>query len=116
MIKKELESHGHVVIEADNGITGLCKVMDEEVDLLILDYYLLPDSEGSDVVRLLRAMEKGRNLPLIMIFARSPAVDTLQLMREWNDAGTVGKLLKPFGPLNPRELSALIADFAAQRS
>src|SRR5690606_41911339 len=52
-IRRVLERHGYVVLEAGTGTEGLTAVMQEKLDALILDVNL-PDMRGFDIVRLLR--------------------------------------------------------------
>ncbi len=61
LVKRVLQSRGYHVLEAKNGLEGLQVAKDQEVDLILLDINL-PDIDGYEVARRLRASE---NLKLI---------------------------------------------------
>jgi DNA-binding response OmpR family regulator len=61
-----LQSAGFDVIVADNGISGLEKVMHEEPDLLLLDI-LLPKKDGLEVLNEIRRNPKTAKLPVIIL-------------------------------------------------
>ncbi len=117
-LKKGLEALGHRVVTPEGGIATLCRAMDEEFDLLIIAY-LMKYELGAEVVRLLRAMEKGRDLPVLMLLTKSADAEANRKMYEWNDTNVIGKLRKHFSLLKPfslRELTALITQFSVRQS
>jgi two-component system KDP operon response regulator KdpE len=79
--------HYHVVI-AGNGGNALRAVADEQPDLVILDLRL-PDLEGVDVIRRLRA---GTPVPIIVLSDRAGSRDKVDAL----DAGADDYVTKPF--------------------
>ena len=73
-INDTLKFHGHTVLEAQNGQQGLEIAHREQPDLLILDI-MLPDPDGFEILKKIR--ETDRQLPIIMLTARSQESDKL---------------------------------------
>ncbi|MBR4915882.1 MAG: response regulator transcription factor [Fibrobacter sp.] len=89
-----LKSSGFDVNAFDCG-----KSMDEAVkacvpDLFILDI-MLPGEDGLSILKRLRAQENTRNVPVIMITAKSSELDKVKGL----DAGADDYIAKPFGVL-----------------
>lgn len=61
-------------------------------DLILLDI-MLPGEDGLSVLKRLRANEATRNLPVIMVTAKSSEIDTVKGL----DAGADDYITKPFG-------------------
>ncbi|MBO5056635.1 MAG: response regulator transcription factor [Lachnospiraceae bacterium] len=61
-------------------------------DLLLLDI-MLPDADGLDIVKKLRQSVNGRNLPIIMVTAKTTEIDKVKGL----DTGADDYLTKPFG-------------------
>lgn len=61
-----LESDGFAVDTADNGITGIEKVMRTNPDLVLLDV-LLPKKDGFEVLSEIRRNPKTAKLPVIIL-------------------------------------------------
>ena len=93
-IRRVLERHGYVVLEAGTGTEGLTAVMQEKVDALILDVNL-PDMSGFDIVRLLRDDHQNRLLPVIHVSAAS--IMTGDIITGL-DAGADAYLIHPVDP------------------
>jgi len=76
LIKLQTELAGYkTVVEAD-GLNGLRAVAREKPDLVILDI-MLPGQSGLDVCRKIKAAAETRDIPVIMISARSEEVDVI---------------------------------------
>ena len=56
-----LQEDNHTVIEAEQGLLGLKKLIDNEIDLIILDIQM-PVMDGLTVAAIIRAAEAGKNL------------------------------------------------------
>lgn len=69
LIEETLKFEGFEVLKAYNGVEGLKKAREENPDLVLLDL-LLPDIDGFDITRLLRADESTRALPIIIFTAK----------------------------------------------
>lgn len=92
-----LRRDGYSVLTAHDGREALELARRKHPDLIVLDL-LLPELDGTDVCRLLRAESQ---VPIIMLTARSTDDDKLRGL----DLGADDYLTKPF---NPRELMARI--------
>jgi DNA-binding response OmpR family regulator len=92
-----LKRDGYSVLAAYDGQEALDTARRKQPDLIVLDL-LLPELDGTDVCRLLRAESR---VPIIMLTARSTDEDKLLGL----DIGADDYLTKPF---NPRELVARV--------
>jgi len=92
-----LKRDGYSVLAAYNGEEALDVARRKQPDLIVLDL-LLPELDGIDVCRLLRAESK---VPIIMLTARSTDDDKLLGL----NLGADDYVTKPF---NPRELVARV--------
>ncbi len=88
-IKKFLEMQQYVVSVAHDGNQGLEKAMTEEVDLIILDINL-PGMDGFVLCKMLR--ENGKNMPVLMLTARSKQAEMVRGL----NLGADDYLVKPF--------------------
>jgi DNA-binding response OmpR family regulator len=95
MLTEYLGKAGFHVMHAENGAQGLALHEREPVHLVILDL-MLPDSDGLEICRQIRARS---NTPLLMLTARGDPVDRVVGL----EMGADDYLPKPF---EPRELVA----------
>ena len=86
-----LEHGGYDTVLAGDGAEGLHLFEDRRPDLVVLDGNL-PDMDGIEVCRRLRATEAGRDVPVLMCTVRS-ALDRVSAGLE---AGATDYVLKPF--------------------
>lgn len=72
LLKRILCSFGYGVLEAQNGMDGLQIIEKEEVGLILLDINL-PDIDGYEVIRRLRANQRAElaKTPVIVISANA---------------------------------------------
>jgi len=89
-------SSGYKVRRAESVGAAQEAIRSELPDLVILDW-MLPDRGGIDLLRDLRAQERTRSLPVIMLTAKSAETDRVAGL----DAGADDYVVKPF---SPREL------------
>ena len=89
-------SSGYKVRRAETVGAAQEAIRSELPDLVILDW-MLPDRGGIDLLRDLRAHERTRGLPVIMLTAKSAETDRVAGL----DAGADDYVVKPF---SPREL------------
>lgn len=89
-LEKGLREEGYSVDVAHDGPGGLMKAHVYDYDLLILDV-MLPGMSGLEIIRELRAREKGT--PALMLTARDAREDVVMGL----DAGADDYLAKPFG-------------------
>jgi DNA-binding response OmpR family regulator len=96
-----LTKSGYVVSMAADGVTALEMAKETEPDLVLLDL-MLPELDGLSVCRALR---EQRNVPIIMLTARTGEVDKIVGL----DAGADDYVTKPFslGELLARVRAAL---------
>ncbi len=73
LITKYLLSEGFDVLTASDGPSGLQKALSQPIDLVVLDV-MLPGLDGFEVLKALRVQ---RDVPVIMLTARTEEIDTL---------------------------------------
>jgi len=74
LIRAFLTKIGFEVLEANDGLDGLQKARSENPDLIILDV-MLPKLDGFKFSRLLKFDESHRNIPILMLTAKSDEKD-----------------------------------------
>jgi DNA-binding response OmpR family regulator len=89
LLKKFFEKNGYIVEEADEGEKGLEEIFVNEYDCVLLDLNL-PNLDGVEIAR--RVREKGIEVPLVMLTARSQLYNKL----EGFDMGADDYITKPF--------------------
>ena len=91
LLHYNLEKDGYDVALASDGEEALMLVEERLPDLVILDW-MLPKVSGIEVCRRLRSRPESRNLPVIMLTARSEESDRIRGL----DTGADDYLTKPF--------------------
>lgn len=89
MLTRVLSYEGFSVDEAPDGATALATLRAGKPDLVLLDL-LLPDMDGVDLCREMRA--DGERLPILMLTARDTVTDRI----DGFEAGADDYLVKPF--------------------
>ena len=100
LVRYNLEQAGFRVIEAQEGEDALRKVTSEGPALVILDL-MLPQGDGLEVCRILRARAETAALPIVMLTAKAAEVDRVLGL----EFGADDYVTKPF---SPRELVARV--------
>lgn len=95
-----LERQGFQIAAADNGKQGLAKAQEESPDLILLDV-MMPDIDGFEVARRLRAIEATADIPIIFFTAKTQVEDKVAGF----ELGADDYLTKP---VHPKELSARV--------
>jgi two-component system, OmpR family, phosphate regulon response regulator PhoB len=95
LCRVNLQLGGMEVFEADNGVAALEVVAREQPDLVLLDL-MMPELDGWHVARQLASSEETRDLPIVVLSARSERQD----IERAHEAGALGYVLKPFDPLS----------------
>ena len=85
------ESEGFSVRSAENGEEGLLLISEEAPDLILLDW-MLPGVSGIEICRRLKARSETRNIPVIMLSARSEDVDKVRGL----ETGADDYVVKPY--------------------
>ena len=86
-----LQAKGYEIISAYDGEEGLKLAKEEKPDLIILDV-MMPKINGYKICRLLKYDAKYKNIPIIMVTARSQ--DNYKLIGE--ETGANEYITKPF--------------------
>jgi len=97
-LQDDLELEGYEVEVVDDGKTALCRILQGEFDLIVLDI-MLPGMDGFEVCR--EARMKGSRTPIIMLTAKGQEVDRVVGL----ELGADDYVTKPF---SRRELIARI--------
>jgi two-component system, OmpR family, phosphate regulon response regulator PhoB len=108
LIAFNLEHAGHKVLRASSAEAAQQWIRQALPDLILLDW-MLPGQSGIELARRLRADERTRLIPLIMLTARGDESDKITGL----DAGADDYMTKPF---SPRELQARIKAVLRRRA
>ena len=99
LCRVNLQRAGHEVIEASNGKAGLELARGLAPDVVVLDV-MLPNVDGLTLLSDLAASEATRDIPVIMLTAKTQLEDRRKAWR----AGCTEYLTKPFSPIELVEL------------
>lgn len=91
LLRYNLERAGYRVLAATDGEEALLVASEETPDLVLLDW-MLPQLSGIEVCRRLRGRQETRNVPIVMLTARSEEADRIRGL----DTGADDYLTKPF--------------------
>ncbi len=108
LIVANLARAGHTVIKAADAETAQRIVHEALPDLILLDW-MLPGMPGIELARRLRADERTRAIPIIMLTARADEADKVAGL----EIGADDYITKPF---SPRELVARIKAVLRRRA
>ena len=108
LVAVNLRHAGFQVVRATSAEEGETVIRHELPDLLVLDW-MLPGQSGVGLARKLRADERTRELPIIMLTARVHEEDKIQGL----EAGADDYVTKPF---SPKELVARIRAVLRRRA
>jgi len=105
LVRRALEARGYKLLHAPNGIKGVSLAEAEDIQLILLDINL-PDIDGYEVARRLRASSKREltTVPIIAVTANALKGDAQRAL----DAGCDVYMSKP---INIRELWARVEAF-----
>ena len=91
LLRYNLESEGYKVRHSAQGEDALYLINEEKPDLILLDW-MLPGISGIEVCRLIRAKPEARDIPIIMLTARSEEAERVRGLA----TGADDYLVKPF--------------------
>ena len=94
LLSRRLAREGYQATTAEDGAVALALVAAEEFDLVLLDL-MMPGMSGFEVLCRLRADERSRHIPVIMI----SALDELDSAVRCIEVGAEDYLPKPFNPV-----------------
>jgi two-component system phosphate regulon response regulator PhoB len=93
MLKFTLESSDYAVIEAANAEQAWLIVLEQQPDLILLDW-MLPGISGVSLAQRIRQNDKTRTIPIILLTARGEENDQVQGF----EAGADDYVVKAFSP------------------
>jgi DNA-binding response OmpR family regulator len=108
LVQLILSRRGFEVIGANGGRNGLSIVQQQLPDLVLLDL-MMPDMDGWDVYQQMKAEEKTRNIPVIVVTAKAQSIDKVLGL---HIAKVDDYISKPF---SPQELVDSVEKVLAQR-
>ncbi len=89
-----LEREGFEVLGAVGGMQGLVTLEQEKPDLVLLDL-MMPDIDGWEVYRRMKADEELARIPVIIVTAKAQSIDKVLGLQV---AKVDDYITKPFGP------------------
>ncbi|HUF21537.1 MAG TPA: ATP-binding protein [Burkholderiales bacterium] len=101
-----LEMHGMIVINAENGVDGIETLKNgPEIDIILMDM-MMPELNGYDTIRAMRAFERFRQVPIIGVSAKAMKGDREKAV----EAGATDYISKP---VNVEHLLSLMRECLA---
>ena len=94
LIRLILERKGFEVLGAVGGQEGLDAVRSEKPDLVLLDL-MMPDVDGWEVYRQMKADEELKDIPVVVVTAKAQSIDKVLGL---HIAKVDDYVTKPFGP------------------
>ena len=104
-----LGRRGFEVKGASGGVEGLKMVREEKPDLVLLDL-MMPDMDGWEVYQQMKADEKTRGIPVIVVTAKAQSIDKVLGL---HIAKVDDYIAKPF---SPQELLESVEKVLGQKS
>jgi two-component system cell cycle response regulator DivK len=90
LVRKILKHEGYVVLEAEDGASGLAVAETEKPDLILMDINL-PDIDGLEVTRRIKAQQHLAHIPIVALTANAMYGDEERCLA----AGCDGYIAKP---------------------
>lgn len=94
LIRLILGRRGFEVKGATGGVEGLKMIRDEKPDLILLDL-MMPDMDGWEVYQQIKADEKTKGIPVIVVTAKAQSIDKVLGL---HIAKVDDYIAKPFSP------------------
>ena len=94
LIRLILGRRGFEVKGAHGGVEGLKMIQKEQPDLVLLDL-MMPDMDGWEVYQQMKADEKTKNIPVIVVTAKAQSIDKVLGL---HIAKVDDYIAKPFSP------------------
>lgn len=91
VLQYNLEAEGFAVVMAENGDEAILLIAEEQPDLIVLDW-MLPNVSGIEICRRVKADPQTRQIPIIMLSARSEEVDRVRGL----ETGADDYVIKPY--------------------
>lgn len=93
LIRFILEKKGYAVVVATTGLGGVARAVDERPDLIVMDIQL-PDIDGLEATRRIRASGADGEIPIVALTSYAMANDEEKALA----AGCTGYFTKPIDP------------------
>lgn len=103
LLRKVLQVSGYRVAEVETGRDAVVAAREQGPDLILLDYQL-PDIDGIEVFRLIRADPAIKRMPIVAVTASAMPED----QKRMREAGFEGFETKP---INVKDLLVTVAKF-----
>ena len=95
-----LKNNGFAIFEAEDSDSAFDTLKKNDINLILLDW-MLPGKQGIEISKLLRSSSETKNIPIIMLTAKSDESDKVLGL----ESGADDYITKPF---SPKELVARI--------
>ncbi|HXE92296.1 MAG TPA: response regulator [Gaiellaceae bacterium] len=105
LVRATIERSGHEVMAVGDGAAALSAMAERRPDLAVLDI-AMPELDGLEVLRRLRADDETKDLPVILLTAQAQAAD----VERGFATGASAYVRKPF---SPRDLATRVDDLLA---
>jgi PAS domain S-box-containing protein len=105
------ESPDYRLVAAASGAEALTVLLHEHVDIILLDV-VMPEMDGFEVARQIKAVNRTRHIPIL--FLTAVATQASYVYRAY-DVGAVDYIVKPLDPEMVRKKVAVFADLVRQR-
>jgi two-component system chemotaxis response regulator CheY len=96
------------IVEADDGVNALQMIKEDKIDFVVTDWNM-PNMTGLDLLKNIRASEKAKNTPVLMVTAEGLADNVVDAVK----AGVDNYVVKPF---TAETVQAKIEQIFAKRS
>ena len=98
VLERRLLSWGHRTLSADNGLEALRLAKDQRPDLILLDI-MMPEMDGLEVCRRLKASKETARIPIILVTVKATQLSA----QERQTAGAFRIIGKPYEPTELEE-------------
>ena len=85
-------------VEAGNGKEALARLEEQAIDLILLDWNM-PELSGLDFLKTVRAQDKHKNLPIIMVTSEAARYNVIEALKN----GATDYIIKPVNEKSFRE-------------
>ena len=96
------------IVEADDGVNALQVIKEDKIDFVVTDWNM-PNMTGLDLLKNIRANEKAKDTPVLMVTAEGLADNVVDAVK----AGVDNYVVKPF---TAETVQAKIEQIFAKRS
>ncbi len=96
------------IVEADDGANALSMIKEDKIDFVVTDWNM-PNMTGLELLKNIRATDKAKNLPVLMVTAEGLADNVVDAVK----AGVDSYIVKPF---TAETVQAKIEQIFAKRS